>query len=113
MKLHSESHESVASLLQKMGMLQFHAGNLESALLHLEKSVDIYSELGGDSKFKVIPALFVIGNIYNIRKQSQQAEAAWSGAYDAFGGDKVDIYLYPEIKGALIALRESRVGGKQ
>eukprot|EP00956_Cyclotella_meneghiniana_P016948 scaffold27294_cov72-Cyclotella_meneghiniana.AAC.3 len=90
-----------------MGMLQFHAGNLESALLHLEKSVDIYSELGKDFKIKVIPALFVIGNIYNIRKQSQKAKASWSDAYDAFGGENVDTYLYPEIKGALIALRES------
>ena len=108
---HPGSHESIASLLQKMGMMQFRAGNLDSALLYLEKSVETYREVGGGHETKVIPALFVIGNIHNILKHALDAEQAWRDAYEVFGSLKSETaYLYPEIKGSLTELLDVRRG---
>jgi tetratricopeptide (TPR) repeat protein len=99
LRLHPTKHETVASILKKMGMIQFRAGNLDSGLLYLEKTVETYRELGGDNKWKTIPILFVIGNIYNILKQGQKAKRAWKEAYEVFGSTGAD--LYPEVKGSL------------
>lgn len=103
-------HESVASLLEKMGMMQFHAGNVDSALVYLKKSVETYRQLGGVHGTKVIPALFVIGNIHNILKDTLDAEEAWRDAYEVFGSIKNDPArpLYPEIKGSLAELLNHR-----
>ena len=88
--------------------MQFRADNIDSALLHLEKSVETYRQLGGEYESKVIPALFVMGNIYNTLQQHQDAENAWRDAYEVFGNKNGHSHLYPEIKGSLTKLLNAR-----
>ena len=106
---HPEMHESIASLLQKMGMMQFRAGNLDIAIAYFQKSIESYRQLGSAHETKVIPALFAIGNIHNILKHTVDAEEAWREAFEIFGSLKNDSTpLYPEIKGSLTELLNER-----
>ncbi len=92
-----------------MGMMQFRAGNLDSALLHLEKSVETYRQLGGENEYIVIPLLFVIGNIHNVLKQAREAQQAWKDAYEVCGKSEDNgSDHYPEIKGSLAKLLHSK-----
>lgn len=93
-----------------MGMIQFRAGKLQSALLYLEKSIETFRKLGGTAETNLIPALFVMGNIHNLLKHSQEAEEAWRDAFEVFGSVKDKAYLYPEIKVSLTELLDARRG---
>ena len=75
-------HERVASILQKMGMLQFCAGNLESGRNHLEKAVTTYQQNGKGFESRVIAPLFVIGNINNLLQQAETARLVWTEVFD-------------------------------
>jgi hypothetical protein len=93
-------------------MAQFRAGNVDSSLIYLEKSVETYRKLGTAYERKLIPVLFVMGNIYNIMKQLQDAEQAWRDAYEAFGSMKgASSYLYPEIKRCLTEMLNASSNG--
>lgn len=92
-------------------MMLFRSGNLERALLYLNKSGDINRQLGGDQEHHLIPTLFVVGNIHRILGHDEDAENAWRDAYDVFGSIKGgSSYLYPEIKGSLTELLNARRG---
>ena len=111
LKHYPEVHDKIASLLQRMGMMLFRSGNLERALLYLNKSGDINRQLGGDQEHHLIPTLFVVGNIHRILGHDEDAENAWRDAYDVFGSIKGgSSYLYPEIKGSLTELLNARRG---
>ena len=74
---------SIASNLQKSGMVQFRAGNLESGRLFLEKAVETYRHGGKEGyESKLVTPLFVIGNIYSHLKQADEAQRVWSDALD-------------------------------
>lgn len=60
-------------LLQKMGMIQFRAGNLESSRVYLQKAVDIYHKGGDASASYVVTPLFVIGNIEKLLERADEA----------------------------------------
>merc|ERR1712194_917870 len=72
---------AVALIFKKVGMVQFRAGNLESGYLYLEKAVEIYRQRGKGYESELITPLFIIGNIHKILKQTEEAQRAWSDAF--------------------------------
>lgn len=73
---------SVASTLQKAGMVQFRAGNLDSGRLFLEKAVETYRQSGKGYESELITPLFIIGNIHKILKQEEEAQRVWNDAFE-------------------------------
>ena len=68
-------------------MIQFRAGNLEGATLHLQKAVEIYQKDGKDViESDIISCLFVIGNIHNVLDQKDEAKDVWAEALEASNG---------------------------
>ena len=82
-----ENNKRIASTIQKIGMIQFRAGNLEGATLHLQKAVEIYQKDGKDViESDIVSCLFVIGNIHNVLNQKDEAKDVWAGALEASNG---------------------------
>mmetsp|Transcript_28020 Transcript_28020/g.59757 ORF Transcript_28020/g.59757 Transcript_28020/m.59757 type:complete len:1770 (+) Transcript_28020:1-5310(+) len=73
---------SVASTFQKVGMVQFRAGNLENGRLFLEKAVEIYRQGGKGYESNLITPLFIIGNIHKTLEQAEEAQRVWNDAFE-------------------------------
>jgi len=79
--VHGKDDPKVGSILQKMGMLQFRSGSLVGAKSSLEKVVRIYRKAGKEYEPHVLKPLFILGNIYNILRQKDEAHSVWEDAY--------------------------------
>ena len=78
------NNKRIASTIQKIGMIQFRAGNLEGASLHLQKAVEIYRKDGEELiESDIISCLFVIGNIHNVLNQKDKAIGVWAEALES------------------------------
>ena len=78
------NNKRIASTIQKIGMIQFRAGNLEGASLHLQKAVEIYRRDGEELiESDIISCLFVIGNIHNVLNQKDKAIGVWAEALES------------------------------
>ena len=85
------NNKRIASTVQKIGMIQFRAGNLEGATLHLQKAVEIYRQDGKELiEADVVTCLFVIGNIHHVLNQKDKAKDVWAQALETNNalGDK-------------------------
>ncbi len=86
-----ENNKIIASTIQKIGMIQFRAGNLEGATLYLQKAVEVYRQDGEELvESDIVTCLFVIGNIHNVLNQKDKAKDVWTEALQASNelGDK-------------------------
>ena len=91
LRLVPNDNKRIATTIQKIGMIQFRAGNLEGATLHLQKAVEIYRKDGEDVlESDIVSCLFVIGNIHSVLNQEEKAQDAWSEALEVSSdlGDK-------------------------
>ena len=92
---------SVASTFEKVGMIQFRAGNLESGRKALEKAVEIYRKGDGNESNMITP-LFIIGNIHKVLQQEKKAKRVWKEAYEL--GQKDGVTIDPKVQQILTAL---------
>lgn len=95
---------SVASTFEKVGMIQFRAGNLESGRKALEKAVEIYRK-GDGNESKLITPLFIIGNIHKVLQQEKKAKRVWKEAYEL--GQKDGVTIDPKVQQILTALLQT------
>ena len=78
-----ENNKRIGSTIQKIGMIQFRAGNLEGATLHLQKAVEVYRQDGKELlDADIVTCLFVIGNIHNVLNQKDKAKVVWTEALE-------------------------------
>ena len=80
--IYGENHDSVAYVLQKIGMILFRAGNLQKALNYLEKAVDTFRRLGEDYSHQLATPLFIAGNIHHILQQTEEAHLMWEDTFE-------------------------------
>ena len=93
---------SVALTFQKVGMVQFRAGNLESGRLFLEKAVELYRQGGKGYESELITPLFIIGNIHNTLQQAEEAQRVWNDAFEM--SNKIGEKTNPEVHHVLTQL---------
>ena len=86
-----DNNKRIGSTMQKIGMIQFRGGNLEGAVMHLQKALDIYRQDGNEVLDNdIVTCLFVIGNIHNVLNEKDKAKVAWTEALETSNelGDK-------------------------
>ncbi|KAL7537032.1 hypothetical protein ACHAXR_008373, partial [Thalassiosira sp. AJA248-18] len=93
---------SVASVFQKVGMVQYRAGNLESGRLFLEQAVEIYRQGGNENESKLITPLFIIGTIHNTLLEAEEAQRVWNDAFEM--SKKIGEQSNPEVHRVLTQL---------
>jgi tetratricopeptide (TPR) repeat protein len=83
-KVFGEHDESVATVLQYMGTLEFRAENLDKALQLLNEFTRIRHENGTKEDGDYVNVLFMIGNIYKMQGEEEEAQKCWKEAYAVF-----------------------------
>lgn len=79
-----EQDESVATVLQHMGTLEFRANELDRAFQLLDEFIRIRQENGTEHDGDYVNALFVIGNIHKMQSNEEEAKKCWTQAYGVF-----------------------------
>jgi tetratricopeptide (TPR) repeat protein len=79
-----EQDESVATVLQYMGTLEFRANELDRAFQLLDEFIRIRQENGTEPDGDYVNVLFVIGNIHKMQSNEEEAKKCWTEAYGVF-----------------------------
>jgi len=79
-----EQDESVAAVLQYMGTLEFRAERLDRALQLLNEYIRIREEVGAENDGEFVSVLFMVGNIYKMQKNEEEAKRVFTEAYKIF-----------------------------
>lgn len=82
--LFGEQDESVASVLQYMGTLEFRANELDRAFQLLDEFIRIRQENGTERDGDYVNVLFMIGNIHKMQSNEEEARRCWTEAYGVF-----------------------------
>jgi tetratricopeptide (TPR) repeat protein len=82
--LFGEQDESVATVLQYMGTLEFRSNELDRAFQLLDEFVRIRQENGTEPDGDFVNALFMIGNIHKMQGYEDEAKKCWKEAYGIF-----------------------------
>ena len=82
--LFGEQDESVATVLQYMGTLEFRANELDRAFQLLDEFIRIRQENGTDPDGDYVNVLFMIGNIHKMLGGEEEAKKCWTEAYGVF-----------------------------
>ena len=82
--LFGEQDESVATVLQYMGTLEFRANKLDRAFQLLDEFIRIRQDNGTDPDGDYVNVLFMIGNIHKMQGNEGEAQKCWTEAYDVF-----------------------------
>jgi tetratricopeptide (TPR) repeat protein len=82
--LFGEQDESVASVLQFMGTLEFRANELDRAFQLLDEFIRIRQENGTELDGDYVNVLFMIGNIHKMQENEADARKCWTEAYGVF-----------------------------
>jgi tetratricopeptide (TPR) repeat protein len=79
-----EQDESVATVLQFMGTLEFRANELDRAFQLLDEFIRIRQENGTEPDGDYVNVLFMIGNIHKMQGYEDDAKKCWTEAYVVF-----------------------------
>lgn len=79
-----EQDESVATVLQYMGTLEFRANELDRAFQLLDEFIRIRQENGTEPDGDYVNVLFMIGNIHKMQANEDEAKKCWTEAYGVF-----------------------------
>jgi tetratricopeptide (TPR) repeat protein len=79
-----EQDESVATVLQYMGTLEFRANELDRAFQLLDEFIRIRQENGTEPDGDHVNVLFMIGNIHKMQANEDEAKKCWTEAYGVF-----------------------------
>lgn len=79
-----EQDESVATVLQYMGTLEFRANELDRAFQLLDEFIRIRQENGTEQDGDYVNVLFMIGNIHKMQANEDEAKKCWTEAYGVF-----------------------------
>ena len=79
-----EQDESVATVLQYMGTLEFRANALDRAFQLLDEFIRIRQENGTEPDGDYVNVLFMIGNIHKMQANEDEAKKCWTEAYGVF-----------------------------
>lgn len=82
--LFGEQDESVATVLQHMGTLEFRANELDRAYQLLDEFIRIRQENGTEPDGDYVNVLFMIGNIHKMQENEEEAKKCWTEAYGVF-----------------------------
>jgi tetratricopeptide (TPR) repeat protein len=82
--LFGEQDESVATVLQHMGTLEFRSNELDRAFQLLDEFVRIRQENGTEPDGDFVNVLFMIGNIHKMQGYEEEAKKCWKEAYAIF-----------------------------
>lgn len=82
--LFGEQDESVATVLQYMGTLEFRANELDRAFQLLDEFIRIRQENGTEPDGDYVNVLFMIGNIHKLLGGEEDAKKCWTEAYGVF-----------------------------
>lgn len=82
--LFGEQDESVASVLQYMGTLEFRANELDRSFQLLDEFIRIRQENGTEPDGDYVNVLFMIGNIHKMQANEDEAKKCWTEAYVVF-----------------------------
>ena len=83
-KIFGEQDESVATVLQYMGTLEFRANELDRAFQLLDEFIRIRDENGTEHDGDYVNVLFMIGNIHKMQGYEDDAKKCWTKAYTVF-----------------------------
>jgi len=117
-RLFGEQDESVASVLQFMGTLEFRTAELDRAFQLLDEFIRIRQENGTEPDGDYVNVLFMIGNIHKMQGNEEEAQKCWTEAYGVFQklGLAEDNPQIAEVMGTLVKaskLKKKRgLGGK-
>jgi tetratricopeptide (TPR) repeat protein len=79
-----EQDESVATVLQFMGTLEFRANELDRAFQLLDEFIRIRQDNGTEPDGDYVNVLFMIGNIHKMQGYEDDAKKCWTEAYGVF-----------------------------
>ena len=82
--LYGEQDESVAAVLQYMGMLEFRAEEYDRALFLLNEFIRIREDNRTEHDGDFVNVLFTIGNINKVKGNEEEAQRCWKEAYKVF-----------------------------
>jgi hypothetical protein len=82
--LHGEQDESVATVLQYMGTLEFRSEQYDRAFQLLNEYVRIREEIGAENDGDYVNVMIMVGNIHKIRHNEDEAKRCWTAAYKVF-----------------------------
>ena len=83
-RLFGEQDETVASVLQYMGTLEFRNAELDRAFQLLDEFIRIRQENGTEPDGDYVNVLFMIGNIHKMQGHEEEAQKCWTEAYEVF-----------------------------